>query len=138
MLFDAHARAFALFGGVPSRCIYDNIKTAVTTVFTGKERPFNRRFLIMTDHYIIEPTACSPAAGCEKGQVEHQVQTIRERFFQPRLRFAKPWEQGDLNLAQALDAMRPRLQPTLAPFDDFHDSEHSVTGTCLVSFDRTK
>jgi hypothetical protein len=49
------------------------MKTAVTTVFTGKERVFNRRFLIMADHYMIEPTACSPAAGWEKGQVEHQV-----------------------------------------------------------------
>lgn len=36
MLFDAHARAFAFFGGVPSRGIYDNMKAAVTTVFTGK------------------------------------------------------------------------------------------------------
>ena len=35
MLFDAHARAFAFFGGVPTRGIYDNMKTAVTTVFTG-------------------------------------------------------------------------------------------------------
>src|SRR3546814_8334177 len=66
----------------------DNMKTAVTSVFTGKERVFNRRFLIMTDHYMVEPTACSPAAGWEKGQVENQVQTIRGRFFQPRLRFA--------------------------------------------------
>ena len=47
MVFDAHARAFAFFGGVPTRGIYDNMKTAVTTVFTGKERMFNRRFLIM-------------------------------------------------------------------------------------------
>ena len=39
------------------------MKTAVTTVFTGKDRVFNRRFLIMTDHYMVEPTACSPAAG---------------------------------------------------------------------------
>jgi hypothetical protein len=38
----------------------------VTAVFTGKERVFNRRFLIMTDHYMVEPTACSPAAGWEK------------------------------------------------------------------------
>lgn len=88
MLFDAHARGFAFFGGVPKRGIYDNMKTAVTSVFTGKERVFNRRFLIMADHYMVEPTACSPAAGWEKGQVENQVQTIRGRFFQPRLRFA--------------------------------------------------
>ena len=29
MLFDAHARAFEAFGGVPQRSIYDNMKTAV-------------------------------------------------------------------------------------------------------------
>jgi transposase len=67
LLFDAHASGFAFFGGVPGRGIYDNMKTAVTSVFTSKERVFNRRFLIMTDHYMIEPTACSPAAGWEKG-----------------------------------------------------------------------
>ncbi len=59
MVFDAHERAFVFFGGVPLRGIYDNMKTAVTTVFTGKDRLFNRRFLIMTDHYMVEPTACS-------------------------------------------------------------------------------
>jgi transposase len=63
MVFDAHARAFAFFGGVPTRGIYDNMKTAVATMFTGKERVFNRRFLIMADHYMVEPVACSPAAG---------------------------------------------------------------------------
>ncbi len=158
MVFDAHARAFAFFGGVPMRGIYDNMKTAVTTVFTGKERVFNRRFLIMTDHYMIEPTACSPAAGWEKGQVEHQVQTARGRFFQPRLRFAsleelngwleaecRRWaalyphpEQKELTVVQALDAERPALQPMLAPFDGFHETPHAVTGTCLISFDRNR
>src|ERR1700712_4623703 len=43
MVFDAHARGFAFFGEVPLRGIYDNMKTAVTTVFIGKERVFNRR-----------------------------------------------------------------------------------------------
>src|SRR3546814_15827831 len=43
MLFDSHARGFAFFGGVPGRGIYDNMKTAVTSAFTGKERVFNRR-----------------------------------------------------------------------------------------------
>src|SRR3546814_8636136 len=78
MLFDAHARAFAFFGGVPRRGIYDNMKTAVTSVFAGKERVFNRRFLIMTDHYMVEPTACSPAAGWEKGQVERSEEHTSE------------------------------------------------------------
>jgi transposase len=158
MLFDAHARGFAFFGGVPTRGIYDNMKTAVTSVFTGKERVFNRRFLIMTDHYMVEPTACSPAAGWEKGQVENQVQTIRGRFFQPRLRFAsleelngwleaecRRWaerqahpDQGELTVAQVLEVEQGALQPMLGPFDGFNESEHAVTGTCLISFDRNR
>jgi transposase len=158
MVFDAHARAFAFFGGVPTRGIYDNMKTAVTTVFTGKERVFNRRFLVMTAHYMVEPTACSPAAGWEKGQVENQVQTARGRFFQPRLRFAsieelngwleaecRRWadthphpEQKEWTVAEAWNAERAVLQPILAPFDGFHESEHAVTGTCLISFDRNR
>jgi len=38
MVFDAHDRAFALFKGTCQRGIYDNMKTAVTTILVGKER----------------------------------------------------------------------------------------------------
>jgi len=73
MVLDAHNRAFAFFGGVPLRMVYDNLKTVVGTVFVGKERKFNRRFLTLANHYLFEPVACTPAAGWEKGQVENQV-----------------------------------------------------------------
>ena len=72
MVFDAHDRAFAFFRGACTRGIYDNMKTAVDAVFVGKERRFNRRFLQMCGHYLVEPEACTPAAGWEKGQVENQ------------------------------------------------------------------
>jgi hypothetical protein len=39
------------------------MKTAVETVFIGKDRAFNRRFLQMCGHYLVEPTACTPASG---------------------------------------------------------------------------
>jgi transposase len=68
MVFDAHNRAFAFFKGACTRGIYDNMKTAVETVFIGKDRQFNRRFLWMCGHYLIEPAACTPASGWEKGQ----------------------------------------------------------------------
>ncbi len=47
MVFDAHNCAFAFFKGNCTRGIYDNMKTAVETVFIGKDRQFNRRFLRM-------------------------------------------------------------------------------------------
>jgi transposase len=68
MVFDAHNRAFAFFKGTCTRGIYDNMKTAVEAVFIGKDRQFNRRFLQMCGHYLVDPTACTPASGWEKGQ----------------------------------------------------------------------
>jgi hypothetical protein len=99
MVFDAHDRAFRFFRGACSRGIYDNMKTAVDTVFLGKDRQFNRRFLQMCGHYLVEPeserlsptersscrgatsahSACTPAAGWEKGQVENQSLPPRRR-----------------------------------------------------------
>ena len=63
------------------------MKTAVEAIFVGKARQYNRRFLQMCSHHLIEPVACTPAAGWEKGQVENQVGVAHERFFTPRLRF---------------------------------------------------
>ena len=74
MVFDAHDRAFAFFRGACTRGIYDNMKTAVETVFVGKDRRFNRRFAQMCGHYLVEPVACTPASGWEKGQVENQAE----------------------------------------------------------------
>src|SRR6266403_1765195 len=68
MVFEAHARAFEFYRGACTRGIYDNMKTAVETVFVGKDRQFNRRSLRMCGHYLVEPTACTPASGWEEGQ----------------------------------------------------------------------
>jgi len=86
MVFDAHDRAFGFFKGACTRGIYDNIKTAVDTILVGRERAYNRRFLRMCSHYLVDPVACNPASGWKKGQVENQVRLVRERFFTPRLR----------------------------------------------------
>ena len=86
MVFDAHERAFAFFRGACTRGIYDNMKTAVDAIFVGKDRQYNRRLLQMCSHHLVDPVACTPASGWEKGQVENQVGLVRERFFTPRLR----------------------------------------------------
>jgi transposase len=38
MLFDALTQAFRVLGGVPQRGIFDNMKTAVDKIGTGKAR----------------------------------------------------------------------------------------------------
>jgi transposase len=63
LVFDAHDKAFAFYGGACRRGIYDNMKTAVEAVFVGRARQYNRRFLQMCSHHLIEPVACPPAAG---------------------------------------------------------------------------
>ena len=158
MVFDAHDRAFSFFKGACSRGIYDNMKTAVDAVYLGKERRFNRRFLQMCAYYLVEPTACTPAAGWEKGQVENQVGLIRERFFTPRLRvksyeelnawlldkcvaFAKAHKHPELpdkTIWQVFEEERPKLVPIHGRFDSFHAMQASVSKTCLVRFDTNK
>ncbi len=158
MVFDAHDKAFAFFRGTCQRGIYDNMRTAVDAVFVGRERVFNRRFLQMCSHYLVEPTACTPASGWEKGQVENQVNVVRERFFKPRLRFASfaemnAWllercvtyakghphpERGDSAVWEMFEAERPSLVPYAGPFDGFHAKAASVSKTCLVQFDKNK
>jgi len=83
MVLDAHIRAFDFFGGSCRRGIYDNLKTVVNKILLGRGRTFNRRFLQLASHYLVEPVACTPAAGWEKGQVENQVGFIRGRIFVP-------------------------------------------------------
>jgi transposase len=158
MVFDAHNRAFEFFKGSCTRGIYDNLKTAVEAVFVGKDRRFNRRFLQMCGHYLIEPVACTPAAGWEKGQVENQVGNIRERLFTPRLRMASydelnAWlldqciayakankhpEQTERTIWQVFEAERPNLVPIAGAFDGFRATQASVSKTCLVRFDNNK
>jgi hypothetical protein len=63
MVFDVHDRAFAFSNGTWTRGIYDTRKTAVDTIPVGKERSYDRRFLQMCSHYLVDPVACTPAAA---------------------------------------------------------------------------
>jgi len=78
MLFDAHWHGFRVFGGVPGRGIYDNMRTAVDRVGRGKERQINMRFLAMTNHYVFEPEFCNPAAGWVEPACRHRFKTAGE------------------------------------------------------------
>jgi transposase len=158
MVFDAHERAFAFFRGACTRGIYDNMKTAVETIFVGKDRQYNRRFLQMCSHHLVDPVACTPASGWEKGQVENQVGLVRERFFTPRLRVKNydelnawlmdkciAWakahphpERPDRTIWEVFEEERPKLVPYRGRFDGFHESPASVSKTCLARFDNNK
>jgi transposase len=158
MVFDAHDRAFAFYKGACTRGIYDNMKTAVDAIFVGRERAYNRRFQQMCSHYLVDPVACTPASGWEKGQVENQVGLVRERFFTPRLRFKtydemNAWlldkcvahakvhrhpELTEKTIWEVFETERPKLVPYAGRFDGFHSVPASVSKTCLVRFDNNK
>ena len=53
------------------------MNTAVKTIFVGKQRHYNRRFIQLCTHYLVDPVACTPASGWEKGQVQNQVELLR-------------------------------------------------------------
>jgi len=158
MVFDAHDKAFAFFGGACTRGIYDNMKTAVDAIFVGKERAYNRRFQQMCSHYLVDPVACTPASGWEKGQVENQVGTVRQRFFAPRVKVKSyeelnawledrciAWakahrhtEMPERTIWEVFEEERASLVPYRGPFDGFNAVPVSVSKTCLVRFDSNK
>ncbi len=82
MLFDAHTRAFRVFGGIPRRGINDNMKTAIDKVGVGKRRIVNTCFAAMAAHYLFDPDFCNVASDWEKGIVEKNVQDSRRRLWQ--------------------------------------------------------
>ena len=113
MVFEAHERAFRFFGGVCRRGIYDNMKTAVSTVFVGKKRDYNRRFQEMCTHHLVEPVACTPGAGWEKGQVERQVGDVRGRLFVPSPRGRSYAEINEWLMDRCIEDAKKHPDPTI-------------------------
>jgi hypothetical protein len=157
MLFDALNEAFRVLGGVPQRGIFDNMKTAVDRIGTGKARQVNARFAAMASHYLFDPEFCNPASGWEKGQIEKNVQDARRRLWQPMPRFPdlaalNAWlearclaqwneiQHGVLpgTIADVHCAEIASLMPPGRPFDGFVEHTKRVSPTCLIHFERTR
>ena len=157
MLFDAMTQAFRVLGGVPQRGIFDNMKTAVDKIGTGKARQINARFAAMASHYLFEPEFCNPASGWEKGQVEKNVQDARRRLWQvmpafPDIDALNAWLEarciaqcGEIQhgvlpgtIADVHAAEVASLMPLGRPFDGFVERSKRVSPTCLISFERNR
>jgi transposase len=157
MLFDAHEHAFRVLGGVPRRGIYDNMKTAVDRVGTGKARQVNARFAAMASHYLFDTEFCNPASGWEKGQIEKNVQDARHRLWVPMPSFADLaalnnwlearcialWSEirhGILpgSVAEVWSDERGQLMKPARPFDGFIEHTKRVSPTCLVHLERNR
>lgn len=158
LVFDAHDKAFEFFGGTCRRGIYDNMKTAVEAIFVGKARQYNRRFLQMCSHHLIEPVACTPAAGWEKGQVENQVGNLRDQLFRPKPRVSSlaelnAWladqciayaqrhphpEFKERTIWEVFQDERASLVTLRGPFDGFVEKAVRASTTCLIMADHNR
>ena len=160
MLFDAHARSFSALGGVARRGIYDNMKTAVDKVKTGKRRTINSRFAAMCAHYLVDADFCNVASGWEKGVVEKNVQDSRRRIWNEAQnrqwgsfielnawlaeRCRSLWseirhpEYPQLSVADVLEQERTELMPMPEAFDGYIERSAKVSSTCLVAVARNR
>ena len=157
MVLDAFVRALSFFGGVPRRVIIDNPKTMVTYVSQSKDRIFHPPFMALMNHYVIEPVACTPASGWEKGQVENQVQFLRGELFTPRLAFddlaaLNAWlllrcaglverrhtDQQHRTIAEVFEDEQIESRPLGRPFDGYVEKTLRVRSTCLVQYDSNR
>lgn len=78
-----HERAFAFFGGVPRRVLYDNLKSVVLH-HVGATVQFNPTFLQYAGHTLFEPVAAPVRYPEAKGRVENAIKYIRQSFFYGR------------------------------------------------------
>ncbi|WP_063299351.1 IS21 family transposase [Pseudovibrio sp. WM33] len=153
MVLDAFVRALTFYGGVPRRVIIDNPKTMVTFVSRSKDRIYHPRFLALMNHYVMEPVACTPASGWEKGQVENQVQFLRRHLFTPKLVFEdleglNAWlhlhcdelgkrshpEQPERTIDAVFTDDCAQLRPLGRAFDGYVEKTGRVRSTCLVQY----
>lgn len=85
--FDGLNSAFAFFGGVPRKVIFDNLKPAVKEILEGPDRELQEEFLKFKSFYCFEAIFCGPGKGNEKGMIENLVKYVRNNYFLPYLEF---------------------------------------------------
>jgi hypothetical protein len=112
----------------------------------------------MCSHHLVEPVACTPASGWEKGQVENQVGNLRDQLFRPKPRVKSlaelnSWledqcivhaknlqhpEFKDRSVWEVFQDERASLMELRGPFDGFGEKAVRASTTCLISADRNR
>jgi transposase len=104
---EGHVRAFAYFGGVPTRMLYDNTKIAVARILGGEERQRTRAFCELQSYYLFADKFGRPAKGNDKGKVEGLVGYARRNFMVPIPRVSS-WEALNAHLEEQCRKRRER------------------------------
>jgi transposase len=104
---EGHVGAFAYFGGVPTRILYDNTKIAVAKILGGEERQRTRSFSELQSYYLFADKFGRPAKGNDKGKVEGIVGYSRRNFMVP-IPCASSWEELNAHLEEQCRKRRER------------------------------
>lgn len=78
-----HVSAFKHLQGIPSSCLYDNMKTVVQR-WEDDHPVYNTRFLSFATHYGFRPSACRPRRPQTKGKVERPFYFIETNLLNGR------------------------------------------------------
>jgi transposase len=150
---EGHVRAFAFFGGVPTRIAYDNTKTAVAKIVSSRDRTLTREFLRLKSHYLFDSHFCLVRRPNEKGHVEKLVAYARSNFLVPVPAVASLEElnthlaercrqdqarsvRGKGSIATGLAEDRAKMLPLPArPFDARRVTVAAADSLSLVRFD---
>ena len=84
-LIGCHERAFAAFGGVPRKALYDNMKTVVIErdVYGDGQHRYHAGFLDFAKHSGFIIKLCQPYRAKTKGKVERFNGYLRRSFYVP-------------------------------------------------------
>jgi transposase len=104
---EGHVRAFAYFGGVPTRILYDNTKIAVARILGCEQRQRTRAFSELQSYYLFADKFGRPAKGNDKGKVEGLVGYARRNFMVPIPRVSS-WEELNAHLEEQCRKRRER------------------------------
>ena len=104
---EGHVRAFAYFGAVPTRILYDNTTLAVARILGDGERQKTRAFSELQSHYLFAEKFGRPAKGNDKGKVENLVGYARRNFMVP-IPHGASWEELSAHLEAACRERRQR------------------------------
>jgi len=104
---EGHVRAFAYWGTVPTRILYDNTRLAVARILGDGERKKTRAFSELQSHYLFADKFGRPGKGNDKGKIENLVGYARRNFMVP-IPHAASWE--ELNARLEADCRRRREQ----------------------------
>jgi transposase len=123
---EGHVRAFAYFGAVPTRILYDNTKIAVAKILGGEERQKTRAFSELQSYYLFADKFGRPAKGNDKGKVEGLVGYARRNFMVPIPRVSS-WEELNIRLeAESRKRRLRRLRGHIATIGERFERDHAA------------